>query len=210
MVILLHHSLTGINFFFDIDGDIPIAGLFDIHGYNEEDEKCGRIETQTGIMYLEAMLFALDKINNNSTFLYGNKLAARLFDSCNSQEQLKRNLDYSVNYYESQGTVGPQYSEDASIASVFLDIFQRSLISYSASSPDLDDLRKYRNFFRTVPSYYGQIQVMMELSLHFKGTYVGLLFSSGIYENAASYFEARASSNGICVPNVYSFDKKIK
>ena len=199
--------LIGIVFFFDIDGNIPISGSFDIHDYDQKYKKCGKINAQTGVMYLEAMLFALDKINNNSTFLYGNKLAARLFDSCSNHEQLKRNLDYSVNYYKSQGTIGPQYSEDATIASIILDSFQRSLVSYSASSPDLSDRTKYRNFFRTVPSYYGQIRAMIELALHFKWTYVGLVYSSVVYEKAASYFEARASSSGICVPQLHPVDK---
>ena len=84
---------------------------------------CGKIKTQTGVMYLEAMLFALDKINNNSTFLYGNKLAARLFDSCSSQKLLKMNLDNAVNHYKTQGIVGPQYSEDALLAAAFLEFF---------------------------------------------------------------------------------------
>ena len=209
---MVYHYLlpTGILFFFDTNGNIPISGLFDIHDYNEKAEKCGMINTQTGIMYLEAMLFAMDRINRNSSFLYGNKLSARLFDTCNNQQQLKRSLDYAVNYYRSQGTIGPQYSEDAILASVFLGIFQHSLVSYSAASPDLDDRKKYGNFFRTVPSYYGQIRVMIDLALRFKWTYVSFVYSSSVHEKAALYFEARALSAGICVPKFYSASEEHK
>ena len=207
-MIVFHLFPIGAPFFFDIEGNIPISGLFDVHDYDEGSENCGKIKTQTGVMYLEAMLFALDKINNNSTFLYGNKLAARLFDSCSSQKLLKRNLDNAVNHYKTQGIVGPQYSEDALLAAAFLEFFERSLISYSAASPDLDDHSKYPNFFRTLPSYHGQIRAMIDLALHFKWTYVSFVYSSTIYQKASSYFVKMASTVGICVPAFYSVDKK--
>ena len=202
--------MTGIQLFFDVNGNISISGLFDIHEYKDDPklEECGQIKPQTGIMYLEAMLFAIDKINKNATFLYGNKLAARLFDSCSNQQRLKRNLHYALNYYSGQGMIGPQYSDDAMVASVVLNVFERSLISYSATHPDLDDLKKYPNFFRTVPSYYEQIQVMIDLALHFKWTYVSFLYSSGTYDNAQRHFHEKASAASICVPKIYSFSVK--
>ena len=198
---------TGIRISFDIQGDIPIAALFDVHEYDDVLEGCGKIKPQTGIIYIEAFLFAVDQINaNNSTFLYGNKLSARVFDSCSNEKRLKRNLRYAVEY-KTQGIIGPQYSKDAMISSVALDIFERTLISYSATDPDLDDSKKYSNFHRTIPSYYGQVEVMIDLALYFKWTYVSFVYTSGTREKAASLFQKKASSVDICVPKILSISK---
>ena len=199
--------LTGIGISFDILGDIRISGLFDIHEYNDESHTCGRIKIQTGIMYLEALLFAIDKINQNGTLLYGNKLAARLFNSCSNKRRLKRNLQYAVDY-KAQGMIGPQYSEDALIASVVMDIFGRPLISYSATDPDLDNRKKYANFYRTVPPYNGQIQVMIDMALHFKWSYVGFVYTSDTYQEAADVFKEKAIAVSICVPHMHSISSK--
>ena len=48
-------------------GDITLGGLFLLH-YTTEDGKCGEL-FPIGLGHVEAMLFAIDKINNNPKLL---------------------------------------------------------------------------------------------------------------------------------------------
>lgn len=43
---------------------------------------CGEIKKERGIQRLEAMLFAIDLINNSTTLLPNMRLGARIFDTC--------------------------------------------------------------------------------------------------------------------------------
>ena len=158
-------------------------------------------------MYIEAMLFAIDRINRNKKILYGNKLDARIFDSCGQRSRLRNNLVFTANYGP-QGVIGPQYSDDAMAAAIVLDIFGKSVISYSATSPDLDDRGKYGQLYRTVPSDDKQVQVMIDIALKFNWTYVAFIHSHGSYgERAASLFKTKVEKAGICVPVLFTMPK---
>ncbi|CAH1772821.1 unnamed protein product [Owenia fusiformis] len=70
------------------DGDILLGALFPVHAFNESSNspgKCGAIQEQDGIQTLEAMLFALDEINNDPDFLPGFTLGAIALDSCDNE-----------------------------------------------------------------------------------------------------------------------------
>lgn len=47
------------------DGDVIVGGLFNIH-YSETGDQCDRLST-IGLGYAEAMIFAIERINENST-----------------------------------------------------------------------------------------------------------------------------------------------
>ena len=49
---------------------------------NTIEMMCGEIKKERGIQRLEAMLYAIDLINNSTTLLPGIKLGARIFDTC--------------------------------------------------------------------------------------------------------------------------------
>ena len=48
----------------------------------EEGSHCGEIKKERGIQRLEAMLYAIDLINNSSTLLPDIKLGAKIYDTC--------------------------------------------------------------------------------------------------------------------------------
>lgn len=65
-----------------IDGDITLGGLFPVHGRGAEGKACGELKKEKGIHRLEAMLFALDRINNDPDLLPNITLGARILDTC--------------------------------------------------------------------------------------------------------------------------------
>ncbi|KAG5274723.1 hypothetical protein AALO_G00139440 [Alosa alosa] len=52
-----------------IDGDISLGGLFPVHARGHDGKACGELKKEKGIHRLEAMLFALDRINNDHSLL---------------------------------------------------------------------------------------------------------------------------------------------
>ncbi|KAG8540046.1 hypothetical protein GDO81_019927 [Engystomops pustulosus] len=74
-------------------GDIILGGLFPIHfGVNSKDEilesrpeslECTRYNFR-GFRWLQAMIFAIEEINNSSTLLPNITLGYRIFDTCNT------------------------------------------------------------------------------------------------------------------------------
>ncbi|KAG7265687.1 hypothetical protein CRUP_014619 [Coryphaenoides rupestris] len=65
-----------------IDGDISLGGLFPVHARGHDGKACGELKKEKGIHRLEAMLFALDRINNDHELLPNITLGARILDTC--------------------------------------------------------------------------------------------------------------------------------
>lgn len=76
-----------------VPGDIILGGLFPVH--SSGSEKCMSLNPERGIQRLEAMLFTLDEINNNSALLPGLRLGANLRDTCSlGNHALEQSLDF--------------------------------------------------------------------------------------------------------------------
>ncbi|CAB1429580.1 unnamed protein product [Pleuronectes platessa] len=65
-----------------IDGEISLGGLFPVHARGNDGKACGELKKEKGIHRLEAMLFALDRINNDNELLPNITLGARILDTC--------------------------------------------------------------------------------------------------------------------------------
>lgn len=78
-----------------LEGDLVIGGLFPVHQKGEGVEDCGRINAQRGIQRLEAMLLALDEINNDNRILPGVTLGAHILDTCSKDTYaLEQSLEF--------------------------------------------------------------------------------------------------------------------
>ena len=63
-------------------GDVTLGGLFPVHEYGSPRQPCGAISEFRGIQRLEAMLFAIEQINNDKYLLPGIGLGAMILDTC--------------------------------------------------------------------------------------------------------------------------------
>ncbi|KAI2659059.1 Metabotropic glutamate receptor 3 [Labeo rohita] len=78
-----------------MDGDLVIGGLFPVHEKGEGTEDCGKINEERGIQRLEAMLLALDEINQDNRILPGLKLGAHILDTCSKDTYaLEQSLEF--------------------------------------------------------------------------------------------------------------------
>lgn len=64
-----------------VDGDILIGGLFPVHEAGRHGEECGVLKPDQGVQRLQAMLFALQEVNNNRKILPNIRLGAQILDT---------------------------------------------------------------------------------------------------------------------------------
>ena len=151
-------------------------------------------------MFVEAMLFAIDKINNDNMTLYGLKMRALIHNTCGDKPPL-RNALARIADWQSQGVIGPLYSDDARTAATVMTIFGKNTVSYSATSPDLENRERFGYFYRTVPSDRNAVRLLLSISLKFKWRYIAMLSSHGNYgERSSDLFRQAAKSQKICIP----------
>lgn len=88
-----------------IDGDISLGGLFPVHARGHDGKPCGELKKEKGIHRLEAMLFALDRINNDNNLLPNITLGARILDTCSRDTHaLEQSLTFVQALIEKDGS----------------------------------------------------------------------------------------------------------
>lgn len=63
-------------------GGLTLGGLFPVHARGAAGRACGQLKKEQGVHRLEAMLYALDRVNADPELLPGVRLGARLLDTC--------------------------------------------------------------------------------------------------------------------------------
>ena len=159
------------------------------------------INPQYGIIYLEAMLFAIDQINKDPTMLRGNRLGALSFDLCGNFTETITNAIKVMQNRPLVGVIGPRTSDDVAFLSVYNGYFGKTLISYGATSPDLANDVLFGNLYRTVPSDKATVKVLLDLAVYYRWSYIGVVYSDKTYgRSSGKEFLDMAKAAGICVP----------
>ncbi|KAK5639564.1 hypothetical protein RI129_012056 [Pyrocoelia pectoralis] len=84
-----------------INGDIILGGIFPLHEQvsGRPDFPCGAVKEEKGMQRLEAMLYALDEINNSADLLPNITLGALIIDSCSSDTYaLEQSMEFVRSY----------------------------------------------------------------------------------------------------------------
>lgn len=83
-----------------IPGDIVFGGLFPMHEHlpSNPEHPCGEVKEEKGIQRLEAMLYALDLINEDPNILPNITIGAVILDTCSSDTYA---LDQSMEFVRS-------------------------------------------------------------------------------------------------------------
>lgn len=87
-----------------IKGDVILGGIFPMHEHRQDipEYPCGAVKEEKGIQRLEAMLYAIDLINNDPQLLPNLTLGALIIDSCSSDTYaLEQSMEF-VRYYMNQ------------------------------------------------------------------------------------------------------------
>uniref|UniRef100_A0A2I2Z3G0 Glutamate metabotropic receptor 4 n=1 Tax=Gorilla gorilla gorilla TaxID=9595 RepID=A0A2I2Z3G0_GORGO len=206
-----------------IDGDITLGGLFPVHGRGSEGKPCGELKKEKGIHRLEAMLFALDRINNDPDLLPNITLGARILDTCSRDTHaLEQSLTFVQALIEKDGTevrcgsggppivtkpervvgvIGASGSSVSIMVANILRLFKIPQISYASTAPDLSDNSRYDFFSRVVPSDTYQAQAMVDIVRALKWNYVSTVASEGSYGESGveAFIQKSREDGGVCI-----------
>ena len=177
------------------DGHIVLGGLFDLHQSAGNNSYCGDI-LATNLGYAEAMVFAVESINENDTFLPNVTLGFDLQDYCLrpamavktayelvvksdhrfSLQNCTNSTEFNGFKYgglkEITGVVGPMDSASAIMVSSLFEIAHIPSISPLATSEELS-ATLYSHFFRTVAPDNWRASLLADTVQFFNWTYVG-------------------------------------
>ncbi|XP_078088839.1 extracellular calcium-sensing receptor [Mustelus asterias] len=208
-------------------GDIILGGLFPIHfGVAVKDQdlksrpeatKCIRYNFR-GFRWLQAMIFAIEEINNSMKFLPNISLGYRIFDTCNTVSKgLEATLSFvaqnkidSLNLDEfcncsdfipsTIAVVGATGSGISTAVANLLGLFYIPQVSYASSSRLLSNKNEYKAFLRTIPNDGQQATAMAEIIEHFQWNWVGTLAADDDYGRPGiDKFREEAEERDICI-----------
>ena len=200
-----------------VDKDFVFGGLFPVHSGTD----CKMLRQQRGLERLEAMLFAIDRINNDTSLLPNLTIGYDVRDTCSEETiGIDEALDMIVRSgsltVDSQmecvqagnsstrlsGIVGAAASSVSTPTATLLGLrlFQSPLVSYASSSAALSNKNLYEYFLRTIPPDSFQANAMVDLVSNFGWEYVSVIFNDNTYgEPGTDAFIDGAMQRGICI-----------
>ncbi|KAM3933957.1 extracellular calcium-sensing receptor [Leptodactylus fuscus] len=208
-------------------GDIILGGLFPIHfGVNSKDEilesrpeslECTRYNFR-GFRWLQAMIFAIEEVNNSTTLLPNITLGYRIFDTCNTVSKALEatlsfvaqnkidslNLDDFCNCSEHMpstiAVVGATGSGISTAVANLLGLFHIPQVSYASSSRLLSNKNQYKSFLRTMPNDEHQATAMADIIEYFQWNWVGTIAADDDYGRPGiEKFREEAEERDICI-----------
>ncbi|XP_063785729.1 extracellular calcium-sensing receptor-like [Pseudophryne corroboree] len=143
---------------------------------------------------LQALIFAVEEINNTPDLLPNITLGFQIFDTCTVLRRAAEGTLWMLSGGQEQvpnyrcgrdgslaGIVGDSGSTRSILMAQILGLYRHPQISYFSTSPLLSNRNMFPSFFRTVPSDTYQSRGLAELILHFGWTWVGLLATDNDY-----------------------------
>ncbi|XP_025073879.1 metabotropic glutamate receptor, partial [Pogonomyrmex barbatus] len=210
-----------------LPGDIVLGGLFPVHekGGNATSA-CGPNIYHRGVQRLEAMLFAVDQINQEDKILPDITLGVHILDTCgrdtyalNQSLHFVRaslsNIDISVlecadkstprvkrtaNAGPIFGVIGGSYSSVSLQVANLLRLFHIPQISPASTAKALSDKTRFDYFARTVPPDTFQSIALVDVVKSANWSYVSTVYSEGSYgEYGIEVFTREATERNVCI-----------
>uniref|UniRef100_A0A8C4EEJ1 G-protein coupled receptors family 3 profile domain-containing protein n=1 Tax=Dicentrarchus labrax TaxID=13489 RepID=A0A8C4EEJ1_DICLA len=212
------------------DGDIVLGGVFSFHtSWKDRQDtymqkplplQCTSFNFRE-FQFAQAMLFAIEEINNSTDLLPGISLGYKIYDVCGSIARSVRVALALANGNEEvsapsespctkpaqvQAIMGETSSSPCRAIATVIGPFHIPLISHYATCACLSDKTKYPSFLRTIPSDYYQSRALAHLVKHFGWTWVGAIRTNDDYgNNGMAIFTETARQLGICLEYSVSF-----
>ena len=169
------------------EGDVMLGGLFSVHKPPDNPgSQCGEINLRE-LSRMQAMIFAIERINNDASLLSNISLGYDVRDYCRNLSKAARlvykllTFDTYVNLSQNAtrkkaiiSLIGPSESSTALFIAGFLRMLNVSSISGSTTSTELSSLT-YDHLFRTLPSDTFLAKAMVDLVTHFNWSYVAVV-----------------------------------
>ncbi|CAF1277359.1 unnamed protein product [Adineta steineri] len=224
--------------YISIPGDIILGGFFPIHQPPSNEygsNQCAVIKRERGVQRLEAMLFALDVVNNRSSYLmssilkkYNIRFGALIYDSCDYESyaveralnMLLPSLDHCMPLQKQKqnqsssssfvaGVIGSASSTVSMAIADILRLAEIPQISYASTSTDLSQKPRFQYFSRVVPPDTYQAEAVVSIIQFLNWTYVAVIKETGSYgERLTDDFKAKLKNKTICIAGELSVNIK--
>ncbi|XP_075461316.1 extracellular calcium-sensing receptor-like isoform X1 [Ascaphus truei] len=171
-----------------------------------------------------SIVFAIEEINSNHSFLPNITLGFSIYDSCDS---VLKSLLRAMHLLTGQEEPVPNFrckthpplaaliGEDKSSLSIplarLLGVYRFPQISFASTVSVLSDTIQFPSFLRTVPSDDLQAVGIAKLMIHFKWTWIGILSDESDYgQQGTQTLKAEVEKAGVCIefllgiPTTYS------
>ena len=196
------------------DGDVILGGLLRVHLRGDSENQCGELDVR-GLNRVFAMIFAIEKINNDSKLLPNISLGYDIRDYCEiplkatrisfdliTKDTLSTNMTQGKLERKSiTALIGPDESSTAVVIAGLLQALNVSAISPTATSPELSS-NTYRYLYRAPPSDSFKGKAMADIIEHFKWSYVAAIGQDDSYGRNGLWSvvrEAEARNNSFCL-----------
>lgn len=175
----------------DRNQTVLLGGMFPVHA-TSESEVCAQLQ-EFAVQQVEAMVFAVNHVNNDPSLLPRVRLGYAIRDTCsNPSHALQQAFQYvqssnstcsstTDNRIAVTGVVGTHFSRVSMDIANLLRLYQIPQISYTSTADLLSDKSRFDYFFRTVPPDSLQAQAIAEIIDMFNWTYVFALYSDDSY-----------------------------
>ncbi|XP_071054565.1 metabotropic glutamate receptor 4-like isoform X2 [Onthophagus taurus] len=207
-----------------IHGDVILGGIFPMHEQlsGNPEAPCGAVKEEKGMQRLEAMLYAIDEINNSTELLPNVTLGALIIDSCSSDTYaLEQSMEFVRSYMNQDmseykcesgkppvyvpykpvtAVIGASFSVVSIMVANILRLFKIPQVSYASTSTELSDKSRFEYFSRVVPPDNFQAQAMVEVIKALGWKYVSTVAVEGDYgEKGIASFISYSADAGICI-----------
>ncbi|XP_077774132.1 vomeronasal type-2 receptor 26-like [Podarcis muralis] len=159
-----------------------------------------------------ALVFAIDEINENPSMLPNVSLGFHIYDSYYDSKMTYRNtldLLFKSHHFVPNyrcgiqknviGVIGGLSSDTSWCMANVLGLFKMPQISYGSFEPAINYGTKFPSFYRMVPNEDLQYQGIIQLFLHFRWKWVGLITPANeAGERFLQKIEPMLFKNGIC------------
>ncbi|XP_033099524.1 uncharacterized protein LOC117103130 [Anneissia japonica] len=215
-------SSTGSAESFATDGDVVIGGMFSIH-----DVDCIGFKT-FGFLRMQAMLYAIQSINDDPTILPNVTIGAEAFDTCSDTAVTgKQTFKFAASFPSTDdglfiskgkngkrqyavGVIGSDRNDITANINQHLTAIEIVQIGYS-STPSSNELI---NFYHVVPSTESQANVIIDILIRVEYKYIQTIESKYAKEavDTLKYLSSQVDisvANSIVVEEDTSFDNVI-
>ncbi|XP_071944917.1 metabotropic glutamate receptor 3-like [Antedon mediterranea] len=187
-----------------IDGDIVIPALFSTHTAGSSALRCGSLNLEE-VVAVQALIYAMDKINGDNNILPGLNLGAAVADYCGSTlmayDQFVNIVGNSSRYGHDFAVIGPV---DSVVASAIVPNAV-NILGFTAISPSVFDNESastssapYHIF--TKQSQLPTFSTLKELVIYFNWTYIAIVYTDADYERfQAEQFTKEIEYLGVCI-----------
>ena len=206
--------------------DFVLGGLFPVHFDSSDGGQCGAVRLEGGLERVEAMLYAIDRINADPHLLPNLTLGYDIRDTCYIEtvgldealdliifgtqreiEACERLADsFRDNATSRQpvpptlGLIGAAASRVSVPVANLARLYEMPQISYSSSSATLSSRDRFTFFYRTIFPDNIQVKALISLLIEFEWNHISIIYSSNQYgRKATEDLEILAGENDICI-----------